>query len=84
VADFICDQHPDWQYGRDVGVMMGHVNHAPHSCRIIVATTAMGLNLLLSANMPFDVVIVDEVHEMSIDTEFVMAALIQQTKLIPG
>ncbi|GIQ83813.1 hypothetical protein KIPB_005187 [Kipferlia bialata] len=34
--------------------------------------------------MPFDMVIVDEVHEMSIDTEFVMAALIQQTRLLPG
>ncbi|GIQ88363.1 hypothetical protein KIPB_010595, partial [Kipferlia bialata] len=48
VADFICDQHPEWVYGRDVGVMMGHVNHAPHSCRIVVATTAMGLNILLA------------------------------------
>eukprot|EP00767_Chilomastix_cuspidata_P003657 gnl/Chilomastix_cuspidata/3780.p1 GENE.gnl/Chilomastix_cuspidata/3780~~gnl/Chilomastix_cuspidata/3780.p1 ORF type:complete len:1623 (-),score=252.81 gnl/Chilomastix_cuspidata/3780:234-5102(-) len=61
---------------KDVGVMIGFTKRWNSGNRLVVATAGSTINMLLTGKIPpFDWIILDEVHEMSIDIEICFALL---------
>eukprot|EP00768_Dysnectes_brevis_P007478 gnl/Dysnectes_brevis/632_a699_1108.p1 GENE.gnl/Dysnectes_brevis/632_a699_1108~~gnl/Dysnectes_brevis/632_a699_1108.p1 ORF type:complete len:1103 (+),score=459.26 gnl/Dysnectes_brevis/632_a699_1108:56-3310(+) len=74
VAAYVAEQN-GWTVGNEVGVMMGRRRQFGAHNQLIVATAGSSYNFLLHHPNFFDIVLVDEVHEMTADTECCIAIL---------
>lgn len=65
------------EIGRDIGVVIGqHVRYS-QSCLVTYATSRAALNRLLAggSSFPFNIIVIDEVHERERNTELFISVL---------
>lgn len=72
LADYICRKN-GWTIGNEVGILMGRRHFMRTENRLVLATTGSAFNALMSAPGYFDFVIIDEIHEMSVDIDKTIA-----------
>jgi hypothetical protein len=74
LASYLAEQN-GWTVGVEVGLLIGQCKAWNVHSRIVVATAGAALRLLAGGDsvIPFQTVIVDEVHERAVDTELCMA-----------